>query len=116
MSNATTVSEYDGIAKAIHLVESDIGSMTQASTLPGQSYWTNTYYYDSESGRLKEQSYLLETDPDYFTTLDIPIVEGRNFDECAVHHGVQDEIETRESLMRKVGSINDCGKFGAPSS
>ncbi|MCZ6701848.1 MAG: ABC transporter permease [Ignavibacteria bacterium] len=91
------------------LDESDIGSMTQASTLPGQSYWTNTYYYDSESGRLKEQSYLLETDPDYFTTLDIQIVDGRNFDWNNVGSKTV-EFMVNEAAVKKFGWKNPVGE------
>ncbi len=84
--NVVVVSINSGLRPSLDAFRNDllvypqITAITQASTLPGQSYWTNTYHFNSGGERKKEQLYLLETDPYYFETLNIDVLAGRNFD------------------------------------
>ncbi len=92
--------------RAIPMVEAAADALVVP--LMGAS-WSNAVWMDGSDSTQREESYFNRVSPDYFKTMKMPLLAGRDFDDHDTPTSVKVAIVT-ETFARRLGNLNPIGK------
>src|SRR4029453_3106722 len=93
-------------------VRATAGVESAASTMsiPLVNNWSQTVYFDRTERERRGQSYFSGVTPEYFATLDIPIVRGRDFDGRDTPTSPRVAVVNERFVERFLGNADPLGR------